>query len=487
MRRAAELELALSPRPAGQTLQHWLYQELRAALLSGRLPAGARLPPSRELARQQGVSRSTVLAVYEQLSAEGYLHGAVGRGTTVATRLPAPQPTPRAPASTALRLSRAGQRLADSPFPREAGAPLRAFRANHPDLNAFPLAVWNGIVARREQALRPSSLGYADPMGEPALRQAIAEHLRYAQKIVCQPEQILIVASAQQGLDICARLLLDPGDAVWMEDPGHPGARDVFAATGAQVMAAPVDAHGLDVAAAQALAPHARLAYVTAAHQAPLGMALSLERRLALLAWAERANAVVIEDDYDGEYRYSGPPLAALKSLDQQGRVIYLGSFSKLLFPALRLAYLVLPDALVDAFAAALALTCRHVATPSQRVLAAFIAEGHFARHLRRMRLLYAERADCLQQACRRELAGVLDLPPINTGLDAAAWLPAHRDDRAVSRQLAAAGIEARPLSFYRIARQPPPGLLLGFAALNPAQIETGVAEMVQVLGTLSA
>lgn len=324
-------------------------------------------------------------------------------------------------------------------------------------------------------------------MGEPALRQAIAEHLRYAQKIVCQPEQILIVASAQQGLDICARLLLDPGDAVWMEDPGHPGARNVFAATGAQVMAAPVDAHGLDVAAAQALAPHARLAYVTAAHQAPLGMALSLERRLALLAWAERANAVVIEDDYDGEYRYSGPPLAALKSLDQQGRVIYLGSFSKLLFPALRLAYLVLPDALVDAFAAALALTCRHVATPSQRVLAAFIAEGHFARHLRRMRLLYAERADCLQQACRRELAGVLDLPPINTGLDAAAWLPAHRDDRAVSRQLAAAGIEARPLSFYRIARQPPPGLLLGFAALNPAQIETGVAEMVQVLGTLSA
>lgn len=490
MRCATEIELALAPRPSGQTLQRWLYQELRDAMLSGRLPAGVRLPPSRELARQHGVSRGTVLAVYEQLAAEGYLTGTVGQGTTVSASLPGltklNPPARSVLVATPPRLSRAGQQLAATPFPLDEGhLPLRAFRPNHPDLSAFPLALWNRMVARRSNALRPAGMGYGPAGGDGALRQAIADHLRYAQRIVCRPEQVLILASAQQGLDLCARLLLDPGDRVWLEDPGYPGARDLFAAVGAQLIAVPVDGLGLDVAAAQALAPDARLAYVTAAHQSPLGMPLAIERRLALLAWARAQGAMVIEDDYDGEFRYHGPPLAALKSLDDD-RVIYLGSFSKRLFPALRLAYLVVPESLVDPLTSAMSLTCRQVSPQMQRVLGEFIAEGHFARHLRKMRLRYAERAEVLQQACQQQLAGLLSLSPIHTGLDATALLPAGWDDRQVVAQLLEAGIEARALAFYQIARPPPPGLILGFSAFDGAQIRAGVAGLAQVLESLA-
>ncbi len=490
MRCATEIELALAPRPSGQTLQRWLYQELRDAMLSGRLPAGVRLPPSRELARQHGVSRGTVLAVYEQLAAEGYLTGTVGRGTTVSASLPGltklNPPARSVLVATPPRLSRAGQQLAATPFPLDEGhLPLRAFRPNHPDLSAFPLALWNRMVARRSNALRPAGMGYGPAGGDGALRQAIADHLRYAQRIVCRSEQVLILASAQQGLDLCARLLLDPGDRVWLEDPGYPGARDLFAAVGAQLIAVPVDGLGLDVAAAQALAPDARLAYVTAAHQSPLGMPLAIERRLALLAWARAQGAMVIEDDYDGEFRYHGPPLAALKSLDDD-RVIYLGSFSKRLFPALRLAYLVVPESLVDPLTSAMSLTCRQVSPQMQRVLGEFIAEGHFARHLRKMRLRYAERAEVLQQACQQQLAGLLSLSPIHTGLDATALLPAGWDDRQVVAQLLEAGIEARALAFYQIARPPPPGLILGFSAFDGAQIRAGVAGLAQVLESMA-
>ena len=296
---------------------------------------------------------------------------------------------------------------------------------------------------------------------------------------------IEVLASAQQGLDLCARLLLDPGDSVWLEDPGYPGARDLFAAVGARWVPTPVDGQGLDVAAALALAPEARLAYVTAAHQSPLGMPLAIERRLALLAWARAQGAMIIEDDYDGEFRYSGPPLAALKSLDGD-RVIYLGSFSKLLFPALRLAYLVVPDSLVDALTSAISLTCRQVSPQMQRVLGEFIAEGHFARHLRKMRVRYAERAEVLQQACQQQLAGLLSLPPIHTGLDATALLPTGWDDQLVAARLLEAGIETRALAFYQIAQPPPPGLILGFSAFDGAQIRAGVAGLAQVLETLA-
>jgi len=488
MRRAAEIELALGPKTPGDSLQQWLYAELRGAILSGRLAADTRLPATRELARQQGVSRGTVLAAYEQLTAEGYLVGMTGRGTRVSAALPTPG-RPSAPAAPLAELprplSRQGALLAASPFPRsEPSATLRCFRPNQPDLSTFPSAIWNRIVARRANALRPERMGYGDAAGYLPLREAIAAHVQYSQRIVCHAGQVMILGSAQQGLDLAARLLLDAGDTVLLEDPGYPGAKRIFELTGARVQGVPVDALGMDVAAGIAAAPAARLAYVTAAHQSPMGMALSLERRLALLAWAAARGAVIIEDDYDGEYRYAGTPLAALKSLDTQGSVIYLGSFSKLLFPALRLAYMVVPEWLAGPFSGALSLSCRHTPLQSQHVLSEFIAEGHFARHLRAMRQNYGERGGVLAEACRQQLAGALTLLPISTGLDATALLQGLDDD-VVSAALATAGIDSRSLSFYGIARKPPSGLVLGFSAFTPAAIRDGVTAMARVIETL--
>ncbi|WP_085314965.1 MocR-like pyridoxine biosynthesis transcription factor PdxR [Derxia lacustris] len=496
MRQAPDIELGVAPRPAGVTRQRWLYDELRGAILAGRLRPGQRLPPSRDFARQQGVSRGTVLAVYAQLAAEGYLTGAVGSGTVVSGRLPEGAAVAPAsvlaraevvaappPVAAAARLSQRGVRLAATPFPvDESVGPLRCFRANQPDFSAFPLAVWNRIAAQRASALRPARMAYGDAAGHLPLRQAIAAHLRTAQRIDCDARQVMIVGSAQQALDLASRLLLDEGDAVWMEDPGYPGAARLFEANGARVVPVPVDADGLRVDAGTRLAPEARLAYVTAAHQSPLGMALALDRRLALLRWAAGCGATVIEDDYDSEFRHAGTPLAALKSLDGGGRVIYLGSFSKLLFPSLRLAYVVLPDWLVEPFAAALSLGCRQVAPQAQALLAEFIAEGHFARHVRRMRLLYSERAAALQAAVTAQLGGWLDLLPITTGLDAAGLLTAGSDDCAVVARLAAAGVEARPLSFYALGAAGAPGLVLGFSAFGVDEIRAGVAAMARAL-----
>lgn len=485
MKRAGELELALGSRPAGATLQRWLCGELRAAILSGRIAAGGRLPSTRDFARQQGISRGTVLSVYEQLIAEGYLSGTTGRGTTVSSALP--MTAAAAPAGCGVtaahrQLSRQGRLLADSPFVSRQGVALaRPFSPNQPDLRAFPHAVWRRLSNQHSRSLRPDDMGYGDAAGHRPLRQAIAEHLRYSQRISCHADQVMILASAQQALDLTARLLLDAGDTVLVEDPGYPGAARIFALTGARVLGMPVDESGLCTDALP-VTPAVRLAYVTAAHQSPLGGTLPLERRLSLLAWADACNAVIVEDDYDGEYRFDGAPLPAMKSLDRNGRVIYLGTFSKLLFPSLRLAYVVVPEWLVDAFAAAISLTFRHAPVFAQAILATFIAEGHFARHLRQMRLLYGQRAACFAQRCKTELDGLLTVLPITTGLDATALLPADADDRAVATALVQWGIEARPISYYRMTRPAPSGLVMGFSAFGEESIRRGVAAMVPVL-----
>lgn len=485
MRRSADLELALSPRAHGVTRQGWLYAELRAAIHAGRLAPGARLPPSRDFARQLGISRGTVLAALAQLTAEGYLAGAVGKGTFVSARLPAARSAAAnaPPRQSEGRLSRRGELLARSPFPL-GGRPqaARPFRPNQPDLAAFPFALWNRIAARRSRLSQRAMLADGDARGHLPLRRAIAEHLRYAMRIDCSDGQVMIVGSVQQALDLCARLLLDPQDEVWMEDPGYPGALQIFRAAGAKVVGIPVDRKGMDVDAAIRRAPRARLAYVTAGRQSPLGVPLSLERRMSLLRWAEASGACVIEDDYDSEYRYSGNPLAALKSLDTRGRVIYAGSFSKLLFPSLRLAYVVVPDWLGDHFAAALSLTARHMPLLPQAVLHEFMAEGHYGRHIRRMRLAYGERAAALEEAVARRMGGLLALLPITAGIDAPAFLPAGTDDALIAREALAAGIETRPLSAYAIEAPAPSGLVLGFAAFDRPQIEVGAAALAQVL-----
>ncbi len=503
MRRATGIDLALNERPDGMPLQRWLYGELRAAILQGRLGPGARLPATRDLAARHGISRGTVLGVFAQLAAEGYLSGAVGRGSFVASELPdgrfepapAPDVTPLARGKTATRaadghavragisLSARGRLLARSAFAIDGRSfPSRAFRPSQPDLQSFPFALWARVAARRSRLLNRSMLADGEAQGYRPLREVIAEHVRVTRGIACTADHVVIVGSAQQVIDLAARLWLEPGDAAWMEDPGYQGARLVLEAAGARIAAIPVDRHGIDVAAGRRLAPTARLAYVTAGRQAPLGPALSLERRLALLDWAHAQGALVIEDDYDSEYRFEGRPLAALKSLDKAGHVTYCGTFSKLLFPALRIAYAVLPERLVEPFTAAWSLTGRHVPLDQQATLHAFIAEGHAGRHVRRMRELYGERAEALRDAARRHWTGLLALPPIVAGLDAPAFLPERADDALAARLAAEAGIETRPLSSYAIGRAAPAGLVLGFAGVGADEIDAGARTLARVL-----
>lgn len=494
MRRAGEIELALAPRADGMSLQRWLYEEFRSAILDGRLAAGARLPATRDLAARHKLSRGTVLAVFAQLAAEGYLVGAVGRGSFVAPELPDRRPE-RPPDWSAPRgelpgaaLSARGRMLARTLFPITGRIlPARAFRPSQPDLSAFPFELWARIAARRSRLSHRAMLADGEALGFRPLRAVIAEHLRSARRIACTADNVVVVGSVQQVLDLCARLVLDPGDEAWMENPGYPGARLVLEAAGAKVVGVPVDFAGIDVAAGRRRAPFARLAYVTAGRQAPLGPPLALDRRMALLAWAEESGAFVIEDDYDSEYRFEGSPLAAMKSLDNMGRVVYAGTFSKVLFPSLRLAYAVLPDSLVEPFAAALSLTCRHAPLEPQVVLRDFIAEGHFSRHVRRMRLLYAERAEALRVAVDAHLAGLLVLPAVTTGLDAPAFLPEGVDDALAARLAAEAGIETRPLCVYAAERPTPPGLVLGFAAIGPPEIDVGARTLARVLEPLCA
>lgn len=488
MRRPPDIEFAAGARPAGTSLQHWLYNEIRDAILSGRLKAGVRLPASRELARQIGVARGTVLAVYEQLAMEGYLAANVGRGTFVAARLPdtpsSMQSAYESPCSNALvRLSATGQRLANTPFPvKERPWPPPAFRPNQPDIAAFPFKLWYRLAARRSRLVSSAVFADGDALGYPPLRDVIAQHLRQSRAITCTGDQIAIVGSVQQILDIVARLVLDAGDTAWMEDPGFPGARMVLAGAGAKIVGIPVDEHGIDVATGRRLAPNARLAYVTAGRQAPLGMPLALDRRLALLSWAKENGALVIEDDYDSEFRFHGAPLAAMRSHDLTGQVVYAGTFSKMLFPALRLAFAVLPDWLVDPFRRAASLTMRYQPPAAQAVLHDFIAEGHFGRHMRRMRLHYAERAETLQNAVARRLGAALTIPPIAMGLDTPAFLPFHCDATQIAEMAGAAGVEVRPLSAYQVDHPAPTGLQLGFAAVPPKAIEAGVVTLARVI-----
>ncbi|ABG03115.1 transcriptional regulator, GntR family [Rubrobacter xylanophilus DSM 9941] len=473
-------------RSSAVPLHRQLYEGLRGAILGGRLSPGARLPSTRELAAGLGVSRNTATSAYVQLLAEGYLEGRVGSGTYVARSLPddllraRPGPGREAAGAGAERaLSRRGGLLAATPTTtaRDAGAP-RAFRPGVPALDRFPFELWRQLASRFWRRPPPGLLGYGDPAGYAPLRAEISAYLRAARAVRCSPEQVIVVSGSQQALDLAARVLLDPGDAAWVEDPGYMGARAALLGAGARLVPVPVDGEGLDVAAGARLGPDARLVHVTPSHQYPLGATMSLARRLELLGWANRTGAWVLEDDYDSEYRYAGRPLEALQGLDAEGRVIYVGTFSKVLFPSLRLGYLVLPPDLVDAFAAARELSDRHPPGPDQGVLARFIAEGHFERHLRRTRKLYAERQEALVEAARRHLAGRLEVPPAEAGMHLVGRLPEGTDDREASRRAAALGVEAPPVSAFASGACRTPGLVLGYAAFGRDEIEEGVKRL---------
>jgi GntR family transcriptional regulator/MocR family aminotransferase len=485
MPRTAPLLTAVLDPGAAEPLFRQLYEALRRAILAGRPGPGERLPATRTLAQELGVSRTTVVSAYEQLLAEGYLTGRMGAGTFVSASLPEERLEAALPPAT-LPGARSTPAL---PRPRpDAGVSLARpyreavpFRAGVPALDAFPLRLWERLASRRWRTAGPEHLGYGDSKGYPPLREAIAAHLATARAVRCAPEQVLIVAGAQQGFDLVARVLLRPGDRAWMEEPGYRGAKAALAANGIELVPVPVDAEGLDVAAGVGMAPQARLAYVTPSHQYPLGVTLSLPRRLALLAWARAAGAWVLEDDYDSEFRHAGRPLAALHGLDAGGNVLYLGTFSKALFPALRLGYLVVPVALVEEFDRARSALDLHPPTHAQAVVADFLTEGHFARHVRRMRTLYAERQEALVKAVRRALGDWLEVAPADTGLQLVGWLAEGLDDRAVARAAAAVGVDLQPLSQYRLTPGGRGGFLLGYAAHTPARIREGVRRLAGV------
>ncbi|MGH7375238.1 MAG: PLP-dependent aminotransferase family protein [Candidatus Rokuibacteriota bacterium] len=464
-------------------LQRQICASIQRAILDGVVAPGTRLPSSRALADDLGVSRTTTLLAVQQLQAEGYLTGRRGSGTFVAQELPddlvhrrATRPTRSLKHPT---LSRRGAALVAAPQgAHRLDGPPRAFRIGTPGVDLFPVALWWRLASRRLRSITPTQLDYGEPAGFRALREAIADHVQTARGTRCEADQILIVAGAQQGLELISRALLDPGDRVWMEEPGYPGARSALLGAGARILPVPVDTEGLDVEMGARRAGDARLVYVTPSHQYPLGVPMSLPRRLALLQWASRARAWVVEDDYDSEFRYGARPVPCLHGLDVDGRVIYVGSFSKTLFPSLRLGFLIVPPDLQDGLVAARAVADQHPPVLDQAVLTDFIVEGHFARHLRRMRVAYRERLEALTVAAARVCGGALRVRPTRTGLHAIADLDGA-DAVRVSREAAARGVEATPLSAYCVGRKKPANaLVLGFAAVRPEAARRGMERL---------
>ena len=467
----------LPPRDARAPAYRWLYDALRAAILEGRLRPGARLPGTRDLASQYGLSRGTIVSAFEQLKSEGYVEGSVGSGTYVSTVLPdeylEAMPHPQAPARKAKRrLSAYARRLPNMSF-FDAQRP-RAFRTDVPALDLFPTTLWTQLATRRLRRLTAAQLLGTEPLGYRPLRDAIADYLVASRGVKCDAGQIAVVSGVQDALDLAARLLLDPGDRVAMEDPGYRGAAAIFESVGAKISAVPLDEQGITVPRAR----DARLVYVTPAHQFPLGMTMSLARRLELLEWARTSGALVFEDDYDSEYRYSGRPVPSLQGLDAGGQVLFFGTFNKVLFPSLRLGYLVIPSDLVPPFERAMAMTRRHAPLLDQAVLTDFIVGGHFGRHLRRMRQIYAGRLSVLMESARKRLTGLLEISDVEAGLQTAAFLRDGIDAEAATRAAAARGVEVTPLSRHSRGARVREGLQLGFAAVDEAEIRRGVREL---------
>lgn len=473
-----------SPEP----LFRQLYGQVRDAVLRGALAPGMQLPPTRAFCRLLGVSRQTVLNAYDQLIAEGYLSGSVGKGTFVSTHLPVAL-REQAPAGAGLLrpLSARGESYAGAmAYVRYHEGKLRAFRASMPGIDLFPFDIWSRLEARRWR--RPDHhLGYSDPAGYLPLRELLCVYLRASRGVNCTLDQIVITSGSQQALFLLSQLLLAPGDGVWVESPGYQGASALLFAASARVCTVPVDAEGMDVDYAARHYPDAKMVLATPSHQLPMGVTMSLQRRLALLRWAGANKAWIIEDDYDSEYRYTGPPLASLQSLDRAGATIYVGTLSKVLFPGLRIGYVVAPPALVEPLVRARAVVDRHSPIIAQMVMADFMAGGHFGRHIKRTRDAYAERRDTLLRALARELDDELACGPSDAGLDLCVQFRRPRSEAAVVREALEQGIELRALSYYANRVATPacavaPGLLLGFSAFAPAEIEHGVKVLASVL-----
>ena len=497
MRRTTSPDLlSLLPidREAAAPLHQQLFDRIRAAIVEGQLRAGQRVPATRVLALELGVSRLTVLSAYEQLLHEGYLEARVGSGTFVRGVLPDDSLQPATLSAGARKrqgltarggIDRAGRD--DISRPRDQ-RDLRPFRVSLPALDAFPRTSWAQTVGRHARTLSAGHMGYNAPAGLGVLRSAIAAHLRTARAVRCEASQVLVVSGSQAALRLCAAVLLDRGDTVAIEEPGYPGAHTALTAGGAVLAPIPVDREGIDVAALETLGPQVRAVYVTPSHQYPLGVFMSATRRGALLEWARRARAWIIEDDYDSEYRYVSRPLGALQGMeagadgDAERRVIYIGTFSKVLFPALRVGYVVVPLPLWDAFAAARDAADLFPSTLYQLALADFLADGRFVRHIRRMRGIYLGRRDALLEGLDRHCRGLLTLDNADAGLHVTTRLPAGADDVDIVRRMDRAGLSGAPLSSCYIGTDPQPGLLLGFGGSREPAIKRATRQLADVL-----
>lgn len=450
-----------------------IYRQIREAVLDGRLRDGDVLPPTRELARQLAVSRTTVTAAYERLTAEGFLAGRVGAGTYVRAGA---APRPAEPEGLADGVQPRPE-WTDVPAPPKAftSPPEFDFRAGAPDVRLFPFETWRRLTTQALRSSRADLMTYGEPQGDPRLRTELARHLAVSRNVRVRPEHLVITSGAQQTIDLAARVLLRPGDLAAVEDPGYPPPRLLLGTLGVRVAPVPVDDEGIVV---DAIPPGTRLVHVTPSHQYPLGVAMSPSRRRALLDWAEDNGAVVVEDDYDTEFRYSGRPLEPLHSLDSHGRVVYVGSFSKVLSPALRLGFLAAPPALAEAIVKAKYLADWHSPGVEQAVVAAFIAEGGFARHVRRMRGIYRARHDLLVDSLRAEFADVLEPVPASAGLHLSA--SADRDLRGFARKASGAGIRLFSLGDFSVAARRH-GLLFGYGAIAAEEIGPGLARLRRV------
>jgi GntR family transcriptional regulator/MocR family aminotransferase len=463
-------------------VQRQLYVTIRSDILTGRLPSGFALPPTRSLARRLGIGRNTVLATYDQLLAEGLVEARQGSGTWVA---PLERVVTAEPTSTTdpLGLSRRGEIIASRPQPAATAGKIN-LQPGFPESETFPFETWARILARNARRRREDLLEYLDYAGHPDLRDTIAKYVGAARGVICGAEQVIVVTGAQAALDLVSRILMDSGDCVWMEEPGYLGARAAFLGAGANLAAVRVSREGWRFGDPELAPP--RLIYVTPSCQWPRGTVMRMEERLQLLGLADRHNAWIIEDDYDGEYRFRGQPIPAMRALSSSDRVIYVGTFGKTLFSSLRIGFLVVPRQLAAAFSRAISVTGQFAPLPLQLALADFIREGYFARHLRRMRRLYARRQKRFVELCERHLSRWLTVAENDAGMQILGRLTAF-DDRAVVSAALRHGLDLQPISINFHVDQPEHGLLLGFAQHNERRALRAVLALKATLAELEA
>jgi len=466
-----------------KSLYRQVYEGYRKAIVDGNLRTGQRIPSTRVLALELGISRMPVLNAYAQLLAEGYFESRVGSGTVVSKSLPE-RTTHTVPAAARAKggnrnRRRVSKRCLNLSSARgfSSSRGMGAFNVSQIGFDCFPLAVWNSLVTRHARTSRATSFDYGDPMGLRELRQRIAEYLRIARGVRCDAQQIMIVSGSQQGLEVTTRVLLDPGDPVWIEEPGYRFARNVFTCSGCVVVPVPVDAEGLDVAAGVKRCGGARVVLVTPSHQYPLGVTMSASRRLQLLDWAENNGSWIIEDDYDSEYRYEGMPVTSLQGLDRNSRVVYIGTFSKVLVPSLRLGYLVIPEDLVERFLASRFALDIGPPTFHQAVLADFIAEGHFARHIRRTRVVYAERRNALIENLQDQFGSLVEIAGVEAGMHLSIILNGI-SDRELSVRAAQENLWLVPLSSFYLGKTARQGFILGFGSTLVQEMPAAVRKL---------